>query len=176
MASVLTSDSSGAHHNKSNITVRSFLAGLLVWAMNISIQPMQVGIRALVVDSCPPQQQVQATSYVSAITAVGSILGYTLGFIDLPRLFPWLGKTQYQCVFFIASLVLMVTVATTCFVIQEKSLTLRSEEEDESMGIVAVFKQVLVSVRLMPKSMMSVCKVQFCSWLGWFPFLFYITT
>jgi solute carrier family 45 protein 1/2/4 len=93
IASVLTPDFSSEPHNKSKITVQSFLAGLLVWALNISIQPMQVGIRALVVDSCPPQQQVQATSYVSGITAVGSILGYTFGFINLPRLFPWLGNT-----------------------------------------------------------------------------------
>ncbi|KAE9364790.1 hypothetical protein N431DRAFT_474362 [Stipitochalara longipes BDJ] len=176
IASLLTSDSSSAPYNKSNITFHSFLAGLLVWILNISIQPMQVGIRALVVDSCLPQQQVQATSYVSGITAVGSILGYTFGFLNLPRLFPWLGTTQYQCVFLIASLVLMVTVATTCCVIQEKPLILRSGEEDRSIGIVAIFRQVLVSARLMPKSMKSVCKIQFCSWLGWFPFLFYITT
>jgi solute carrier family 45 protein 1/2/4 len=176
IASVLTPDFSSEPHDKSNITVRSLLAGSLVWALNISIQPMQVGIRALAVDSCLAEQQIQATAYVSRITAVGSILGYTFGFINLPKLFPWLGNTQYQCVFSLASLVLIVTVAITCSVVQEKRPSLRSGEDNRSIGVVAVFRQVLVSARLMPKSMKSVCKIQFCSWLGWFPFLFYITT
>lgn len=176
IASVLTPDSSNDPSNKSKITVQSFLAGLLVWTLNISIQPMQVGIRALVVDSCLPQQQVQATMYVSGITAVGSILGYIFGFINLPRLFPWLGNTQYQCVFLLASIVLTGTIVVTCFVIREKPLVLRSWEEDRIIGMMAVFRQVFVSARLMPKRMKLVCKIQFLSWLGWFPFLFYITT
>lgn len=163
-------------YDKRNTAIRSCIAGLLVWALNISIQPMQVGMRALVVDSCPPQQQIQATTYITTITAIGNILGYTFGFIDLPKMLPWSGSTQYQCVFLLASLIFMVAVTITCFVVQERPSTFRTGAGDQSRGVLTVFRQVWVSARLMPRDMKSVCLVQFCSWLGWFPFLFYITT
>lgn len=176
IADCLISGSLSEPYDSRNTAVRSCIAGLLVWSLNISIQPMQVGMRALVVESCSPEQQVQATTYVTTITALGNILGYNLGFMDLPKMLPWSGTTQYQCVFLLASLILIAAIAITCFFVQERPSTFKTDLRDQSKGVLTVFRQVWVSARLMPRDMKSVCLVQFCSWLGWFPFLFYVTT
>ncbi|KAG9239892.1 hypothetical protein BJ878DRAFT_546869 [Calycina marina] len=162
---------------KDILVARTIFAGLLIWIFNIAVQPVQVCMRALVIDSCPLSQQVQASAYVSRIAAIGSVLGYASGFLNLPRALPWLGTTQYQCVFSIAAFSLVLSVLVTCITIQEgMGPRIRILGKKELSGIISVIRQLLRSVRIMPNNMRTVCKVQFWSWLGWFPFLFYITT
>jgi solute carrier family 45, member 1/2/4 len=148
----------------------------LIWALNVAIQPVQMGIRAMIVDCCPPHQQVQASAYASSITGVGSILGYASGFVNLPSFFPWLGDTQFKCLCVVASVALGSTVALSCSVIKEKSVLFEDEVIGQGIGPLTVFRQVLRSVKLMSKRMKRICTVQFFAWIGWFPFLFYITT
>lgn len=50
------------------------------------------------------------------------------------------------------------------------------DEEEESLGVITFFKQVISSIKHLPAPIYNVCKIQFFSWMGWFPFLFYITT
>lgn len=158
------------------VLVTKILAATLILGLNIAVQPLQMGIRALVVDACPPHQQVQAVAYASCITGVGSILGYSSGFMKLPLLLPFFGNTQFKCLSAIASLALGSTVAVTLFTIKEKKVIFDGAGANTGVGIVGVFKHVLKSAKLMSGDMKRVCKVQFFAWMGWFPFLFYITT
>jgi len=155
--------------------VTKLLAATLILGLNVAVQPLQMGIRTLIVDACPPHQQVQAVAYASCITGVGSILGYSSGFMKLPILLPWFGNTQFKCLSAIASLALFSTVAVTLITIEEKKVVFDGAGSNCGVGI-GVFKQVLKSAKLMSPDMKRVCKVQFFAWMGWFPFLFYITT
>ena len=43
-------------------------------------------------------------------------------------------------------------------------------------GLLNFFRSLARSVRSLPLQIKKVCEVQFFAWIGWFPFLFYITT
>jgi len=135
-----------------------------------------MGLRALIVEACPPQQQAQATAYASCITGIGSILGYGSGFVDLPNLLPWFGNTQLKCLCVLASLALSVAVAITLHTIKDQTIVLDNESIRTKANIWGVYRKIRRCIKLMPKDMTRVFKVQFFAWMGWFPFLFYITS
>jgi solute carrier family 45, member 1/2/4 len=155
---------------------RGVVSALLIWALNIAIQPVQMGIRALICETCPLHQKVQATAYASCITGIGSIFGYASGFVNLPLLLPWFGDTQFKCLCVVASLSLGLTTAVTLSLIKEEKMIFDDRAIKAGVGVVDVFRQVYRSVVYMPKDMKRVYQVQFFAWVGWFPFLFYITT
>ena len=158
------------------VLLKGSLAASLIWGLNIAIQPVQMGIRAMIVDCCPRHQQVLASAYSSSITGVGSILGYASGFLNLPVIFPWLGDTQFKCLCVIASISLSSTVALSCTFIKERGIIFADVAASTGVNPIMVFRQMLRNMKLMNGRMRSVCKVQFFAWIGWFPFLFYITT
>jgi solute carrier family 45 protein 1/2/4 len=47
-----------------------------VYTLNISIQSLQMGLRTLVIESCPESQQETVRAWVSRMTGVGNIIGY----------------------------------------------------------------------------------------------------
>jgi solute carrier family 45, member 1/2/4 len=164
------------HKGTAAFILSGIVAASLILALNVAIQPVQMGIRALIVEACPPHQHVQATAFASCIIGIGSIFGYASGFVKLPQLLPWLGDTQFKCVCVVASLALGLTVAVSLSVIKDKKVVFDEKEMKTTVGLVDVFRQVLRSMACMPRDMKRVCEIQFFAWLGWFPFLFYITT
>jgi solute carrier family 45 protein 1/2/4 len=151
------------------------MAAVWIWALNIAIQPVQGGLRAIIVDCAPKSQQVKACAYASIAAGIGSILGYTAGYVSLPKYVPWLGNTQLKGLCFVASLALGSTVAMTCLTIKEKRYV-DLEGNMKRKSFLANFSQIYRSIRTVPRRIKQICVVQFFAWLGWFPFLFYITT
>jgi len=166
----------GDPEGRAAVVVRGFAAAAWIWALNISIQPVQAGMRALIVDSCPSKQQAQASAYASCVTGVGSIFGYASGFVPLPQVLPWLGNTQFKGLCVIASVALASTVGITCSAVDERRAMSKSNELRKQGGFLTVFRRMLTRLKTMPKAIRKVCVVQFFAWMGWFPFLFYITT
>ncbi|ESZ97219.1 hypothetical protein SBOR_2413 [Sclerotinia borealis F-4128] len=110
----------GSPFTRGAVICKGCMAASWIWALNIAIQPVQGGLRAIIVDCVPPKQQVRAYAYASSAAGIGSILGYTAGYISLPKYLPWLGDTQLKGLCLIASVALGLTVAITCFVAKEK--------------------------------------------------------
>ncbi|QKX63215.1 uncharacterized protein TRUGW13939_10384 [Talaromyces rugulosus] len=52
--------------------------------MNISLQPVQAGLRELTVDHYPDRQQAEAGTFTSCIILIGSLIGYGAGFPKIP--------------------------------------------------------------------------------------------
>lgn len=50
------------------------------------------------------------------------------------------------------------------------------EKDDEDAGFFSFFSNVWQSIKRLPGPIRVVCEIQFFNWMGWFPFLFYITT
>lgn len=111
------------------------------------------------------------------MTGVGNVLGYVFGYLNLPRYFHFFGNTQFKVLVVIASIALSTTVFISILTIKERNPQLEppSRAEDDG-GLVAFFKQVFVSIKRLPPQIRQVCEIQFFHWIGWFPFLFYITT
>lgn len=137
---------------------------------------VQAGIRAFIVDNAPTHQQEDANAWAGRITGVGNILGYLSGYVNLPRIFPWLGSTQFQVLCVIASFALCSTVFISSLYIRERDPRLEGPPTDTNPGLFSFFRQVFNSILRLPPQIRKVCEAQFFNWMGWFGFLFYMTT
>ncbi|KAI9298832.1 hypothetical protein K502DRAFT_345719 [Neoconidiobolus thromboides FSU 785] len=155
------------------------LASLGFYLLDFSINAVQACLRALIVDVSPLEQQEIANAYASRMIGIGNIIGYFVGFVDLPKVFPYLGSSQMKVLCILASTFFAITLAITCFYTIEKQY----ESDCDSLENLSVlkfslyvFKRIIKSLRNLPDCIQKVCNVQFFAWIGWFPFLFYSTT
>ncbi|KAF2273815.1 uncharacterized protein EI97DRAFT_435736 [Westerdykella ornata] len=153
-----------------------FFAVVMVYVLDFAINVIQAGIRAFIVDCTPTHQQESANAWMIRMSGIGNILGYLAGNVKLPKYFPWLGGSQFKVLCAIASFIMAVTVAISCLTIQERDPRFDGHVPETQDGVLAFFKSLYKSVRTLPDQIKRVCEVQFFAWIGWFPFLFYITT
>jgi len=160
------------------MTATIVLATVMMWCLDFSINTVQAAIRAFIVDGAPSHQQESANAWASRMTGVGNVLGYVFGYLDLPKYFHFFGNTQFKVLVVIASIALCSTVLTSILAVKERNPRLdpASKADPDSNGFIAFFKQVFVSIKRLPPPIRKVCEIQFFHWMGWFPFLFYITT
>jgi solute carrier family 45 protein 1/2/4 len=110
------------------------------------------------------------------MTGIGSVLGYLSGYVNLPKLVPLLGNTQFKVLCIIACLALGSTVVISSLYIKERDPRLEGPPAVEKPGVLPFFRQVFLSIKRLPSQIRKVCDAQFFNWIGWFPFLFYIST
>lgn len=112
----------------------------------------------------------------SRIVGIGNIIGYIFGYIDLPKHMGFFGNTQFKVLCVIASISLGVTIAISCVFINERDPRLEGPAAKDKGGVISFFKGVFSSIKRLPPQTRKVCEVQFFAWIGWFPFLFYLST
>ena len=111
------------------------------------------------------------------MTGIFSVVGYLSGYVNLPEIFPFFGNTQFKVLCVIACISLSVTLGISCTFIKERDPRLDGPPAaDSNPGLLSFFTQVFSSIRRLPPQISKVCQVQLFNWIGWFPFLFYITT
>ncbi|KAF2434845.1 hypothetical protein EJ08DRAFT_581345 [Tothia fuscella] len=154
------------------------LASAILWliGLNLFIQPLQSGIRALIVDSCVADQQVRASAWASKMTGVGNIIGYFFGFVPLHDFLPFLHITQFSWLCLVASGVLVTTTLLTCACVREKDPRSIPAPASMHLSFSATVKHIVWSVTTMPTVIRRVCHIQFWAWLGWFGYLYYGST
>ncbi|KAJ5199349.1 Major facilitator superfamily domain general substrate transporter [Penicillium cf. griseofulvum] len=151
------------------------MATVSMYCLDFAINTVQAAIRAFIVDNCPTHQQELSNAWASRMVGVGNILGYIFGYMDLPRIVPWLGNTQFQVLCVLASVFLTATLVISCVYIKERDPRGDGPVTDK-LGVISFFKQVIESIRSLPTQISRVCQVQIAAWVGWFPFLYYSTT
>ena len=127
-------------------------------------------------DNAPTHQQEDANAWAGRITGMGNVLGYLSGYVNLPKIMPFFGNTQFKVLCVIASIALGTTVLISSLYIRERDPRLEGPPSAEKAGLLSFFRQVFNSMKRLPPQIRKVCEVQFFNWIGWFPFLFYITT
>ena len=152
-----------------------FFAIFWIYALNISIQPIQAGIRSLIIERCPLHQQSQASSYASVMTGIGNIFGYLFGFGILAEL-RTTNLTRFQILCLFSSVCLAGTTTLSCITTPEKKSLSIFETKGQTQGLGALLQDLAQTYKHMPRRIRDVCHVQFFAWMGWFPFLFYSTT
>ncbi|CAG8948703.1 hypothetical protein HYFRA_00001824 [Hymenoscyphus fraxineus] len=164
----------GREYIGAHVTLNMTRGLVIFWicVLNLSLQPIQVGLRALVVDSVPSQQQSEASAWLGRFTGLGGIATYLLDGWLIDRY----GDKTFEILCIVTSLSLVIT-NLPCLVFASE----RKEERDltgvkRSFRVGKLFKRLMNTTRRMPKSIKHICVIQFASWLGWFPFLFYNTT
>ena len=149
------------------------VAVILIYILNAAIQPVQAGIRSLIIDTLSVQQQAQASTYVTIMQGLGNILGYLFGFLVLPSIADP-NTSLFQRLSIFASVVLCITIGLTCSTCSERQLPALSSACHVEWT--SFFKRSISVYRQMPATVRKVCHVQFFSWMAWFPFLYYSTT
>ncbi|KAH7074438.1 hypothetical protein BKA63DRAFT_313647 [Paraphoma chrysanthemicola] len=151
-------------------------AVLLVYVLDFAINVIQAGVRAYIVDVAPTHQQESANAWLMRSAGIGNIAGYLAGYINLPKYLSWLGNTQFKVLCAIASFIMILTVGISVTTCAERDPTWDPAPAEQEAGVFAFFKGLARSVHKLPAQIKRVCEVQFLAWIGWFPFLFYITT
>ncbi|SMQ53506.1 unnamed protein product [Zymoseptoria tritici ST99CH_3D7] len=152
------------------------VAIIMVYVLDFSINVIQAGMRAFVVDNAPSHQQDSANAWASRVSAMANIIGYLFGYANLPKYLWFFGYTQFQVLCAIASITLGTTLTITCISISERDPRLEGTPSHQDSGVFAFFKSLYRSIHRLPRQIKAICVVQFAAWIGWFPFLFYITT
>lgn len=147
----------------------------LVVLLNVAIQTLQSGIRAIVVDVCPPEQQARATAWASRFIGIGNILGYFAGSIRLPESIVKHESLRFRCLSILSCLLLAFTVVITILSVQEPSTQteLYNVQDGKRYNIVSPWNKIVLGFQNMSERVWWVCKAQFFSWMAWFGFLFY---
>ena len=158
-------------HHSTEYPIRMFLAILGVFVINMGIQGVQVGLRALIVDTCVPQQQSQANAWAARTTGIGNIVGFLAGVIDLTQVLPL--ADQFSALSFLTCLFLIVTIGLSCWVATEDDPNVKWTERSKQAS--HPFRDIINSARVLPKEIKDVCFVQAVSWVGWGPFISYVS-
>jgi solute carrier family 45 protein 1/2/4 len=151
-------------------------AVLMIYILDFSINVIQAAIRAFIVDQAPTHQQDTANAWASRMTGVGNIVGYLFGYVDLPRYLWFFGNTQFKILCVIASAAMAVTLSITCVFCPERDPRQDGPPPEQETGVFAFFTGLFRAMQKLPTQIKAVCWTQFFAWIGWFPFLFYITT
>ena len=152
------------------------VAVAMIYILDFSINTVQAGIRAFIVDNSPTHQQDEANAWAGRMTGVGNVVGCLSGYVDLPKHLPFFGDTQFKVLCVLACLFLGGTLLITCAFISEINPRHQDSGEPQKIRFFGYLKQILSSIRRLPPQIRKVCDAQFFAWIGWFPFLFYSTT
>ncbi|KAJ4303002.1 hypothetical protein N0V90_001893 [Kalmusia sp. IMI 367209] len=153
------------------------LAVLSIYGIDFAINAVQGSCRGLIVDTLPISKQQSGSSWASRMVAVGSLVGYAAGAIDLRKIFgSMLGDSQFKQLTAVAALCLCITVGITSWAVNERVLIHDGKEEGDDFGPLHVLSEIAHTATNLPRSIQAICYVQFWAWIGWFPFLFYSTT
>ncbi|KAF1346736.1 sucrose transport protein [Delphinella strobiligena] len=154
------------------------LAVISIYALDFAINAVQASCRSIIVDTLPASKQQLGSAWASRMVAIGHLVGYGIGALDLGRVFGTLiGDTQFKQLCVIAAAALILAVGLTCWAVQERVLVL-NEKQDEGRqdGLLSAIVQIYSTMSNLPNRIQAICWVQFWSWIAWFPFLFYSTT
>lgn len=111
----------------------------------------------------------------SRMSAAGHVIGYLIGSLDMVRLTgSRFSGSQFKIMVFIAIVTLLTAVSVTCWSVSERRLM--PSASGGSMSISVVLAELFHRTIHLPPRIQSICWIQFWSWIGWFPFLFYSST
>lgn len=150
-------------------TTSHVIAGLSIYALNFSIQPLSLGLRASVVDCFRPHHQPSAMLWVSRFSALGSVfvalvgLGYSPAFRDL----------SIVVTSIIALLLCVVALTNTARLGPQQYAGLTKNVETGRVSLYDHVRRLIKKARHLPPMTRQTCRVQLVSWFAWFLVLHY---
>ncbi|KAG2126871.1 major facilitator superfamily domain-containing protein [Suillus bovinus] len=166
-AALFTTPGSSSHDS-----LAIWLAVLSIYCIDFSINAVQALDRALLVDTLPPSDQPSGNAWAARMQAIGGVLGFFVGEIDLPQWLPFLGHAQLEDLVVIASLLLISTHLLTSICVKERILV---ATDTRAQGLKQEIYNIWNTLTRLPRVIKQICYIQFFSSLAWFPVLFYTT-
>ncbi|CEH13332.1 Sucrose transporter and related proteins [Ceraceosorus bombacis] len=165
------------------------------WILDLSLNALQAASRALILDVAPSEQQSSANAWQGRMTALGNLIGYSAGWLDLgsSRALRWVGGGQFRKLALVALTGMLVGVGTTCLLIDEtkgahSNATSGSTNTTTPHGhtvqpqsslwqeLKLSLRDIWQAARRLPRPVRRVCMVQLFAFMGWFPLLFYASS
>lgn len=156
------------------------LIGILgIVGVDISVNTLSAAHRALTIDVLGAGEQDIANAWTTRYSSMGSLLGYLLGVLDLPKVFAFMGMSDQLAILSICALVLVVLTHLTLFVLLHESVLVEPQHHARRTVFQSV-KGIAVNLircgRSLPPHVWDLFVIQFFSWLAWFPVLYYAAT
>lgn len=155
------------------------LAVVDIYLLDFIINIVQSTCRSLIVDTLPIEKQQLGSAWASRMIGLGHMLVYAVGALDLGKILGknLLGDSQFKKVCVIAALAIAVAQGATCWAVKERVFVSDGRmAESKGKTAIAMVKDLYTTLRTLPPRISAICWVQFWSWIGWFPFLFYGST
>ena len=116
------------------------------------------------------------------MTGAGHLIGYLIGTFNVgalaARIFGVADNQQFKAMTIISASALLIAVGVTSNAVTERILLPSSDVTTKSKAdsMFGVLKSLLHRIFNLPPRIQAICWVQFWTWIGWFPFLFYSST
>ncbi|KAF8747498.1 hypothetical protein RHS02_00097, partial [Rhizoctonia solani] len=136
------------------------IAVYAIFCIDFSINAVQAVDRALLVDILPPALQAAGNAWAGRMFGLGSVAGFFIGGINLPSVFPWLGRTQLEVLSVISSVLLLSLHGITAASVEEKVLVTDGTTSDTNI-FAQIFKDIWENILTLPRTIRSICLVQF---------------
>ncbi|KAK9774864.1 putative Sucrose transporter [Seiridium cardinale] len=155
------------------------LAVSCIFIITFALQAYAVGIRAIIIDNCSPNQQYRAASWTMRWNVLGNLILSVLGFTDTM----WLSRgsdlrLRFRVLAMTATLCSMVTVGIVFYYIPDS----KSDSSDRLPEVISMYGSIMTPRGLkhywnhLPPLGRKVCKIQLYVWAAWFPVLYYMST
>ncbi|KAI0365167.1 MFS general substrate transporter [Pilatotrama ljubarskyi] len=149
-----------------------WLAIVALFTIDFSINAVQAVDRALIVDTLPSSDQADANAWAARMLGVGSVAGYFIGNVDMTAVFPFFGDTELEVLAVVGSFLLLMTHGITAFCTKERVVV---ATKGPKKSFTKELRDIWDNARTLPSVIRQICMIQFFSWIGWFPVLFYTT-
>lgn len=159
----------GSISSEATRTTSHVIAGLSIYALNFSIQPLSLALRASVVDCFRPHHQPSAMLWVSRFSALGSVfvalagLGYSPAFWDL----------SIVVITILAVLLCVVAFTNTARLGPQQDLGRGRDGITNQVSLYDHIFRLIKKARHLPPMTRQTCRVQLVSWFAWFLVLHY---
>ncbi|KAL5612331.1 hypothetical protein BROUX41_000135 [Berkeleyomyces rouxiae] len=151
------------------------LAIAAIYVVDFAINAVMSCSRSLIVDTLPIEKQQAGAAWSSRLAAIGHVVGYAAGAVDLVGVFgTTLGDTQFKQLVSLAIIFVLSSSSVSCWAVSERVLLPRPRAANESRF--RVVHQIWSTLLNLPPRIQAICWAQFWAWIGWFPFQFYSTT
>ncbi|KAK8006595.1 hypothetical protein PG991_012892 [Apiospora marii] len=149
------------------------LSAILTFFVFVSIQAVHVGLRALITDDCTPAQQSEANTWAGRHSSFGGAFAFLTAYLDLWQGIHGLDETIFSRASIPTALYLSITVAVTCCLTEERLVISSVQEEKRQLGNWRIIRTIFFGKS---SQIRTIYMIQFLSWLGMFPFLYYTVT
>ncbi|KJZ77886.1 hypothetical protein HIM_02523 [Hirsutella minnesotensis 3608] len=141
------------------------LAVLSIYVVDFAINVVQSCARSLVVDTLPIERQQTGAAWTSRMSAIGHVIGYAAGAVDLIGIFGTaLGDSQFKQLTVLAILAMLGSTSLTCWAVTERILVAPEGSKSKSIG--HVLRQIVSTLRHLTPRIQAICWAQFWAWIG----------
>lgn len=161
-----------------------WMAALLLWVLDASINISMEPFRAFVGDKLPTSQRTRGFAFQTFFIGVGAVIASLLPYVFTN----WFGISNtapegiippsVRYAFYIGAFVFLGAVLWTVFTSKEyppDDMNAWAEEKRQTQGVWKGFTEIVQGIGSMPKTMLQLAVVQFFTWLAFFSMWIYTT-